>query len=226
MNTTVDVSAPPVPWMAITLGVAETNWIEPTVAGATVRLPVALNALPFTVTDAVMVSVPEQPLATYVLLATPPTVVTGEVKVAVPFATHVETKVTSTGVVYALPDESTKVAVTVVLPPADKDELAIDRVPAVKLDPDPLPRDMVGDVLPLVEPVEVVDPPELVLDEELVKAPLPPQPAMTAIMRSMAILLIMLFIFPKASSKRRIGTVIRIAVQYDVLFSHHQNLPP
>jgi hypothetical protein len=44
-------------------GVALTNWIEPTVAAATVTEPVACRKVPLTSPLAVMVSVPEQPVA-------------------------------------------------------------------------------------------------------------------------------------------------------------------
>ena len=85
--------------MAMTFGVAETYWMEPTEAAATVTDPEAVRVLESTVAVAVMVSAPEQPLATYVLMAVPLTVVTGEVKVALPLAKQVELNVTSTGVV-------------------------------------------------------------------------------------------------------------------------------
>ena len=58
------------------VGEAETNWIAPSVAAATVIVPVADSSVPPTVAEAVMVSVPEHPNAVYVAVAEPLLVVT------------------------------------------------------------------------------------------------------------------------------------------------------
>ena len=54
----------PVPLRLMLDGVAEMKEIEPTCAAATVTLPVAVRFWLFAAADAVMVSVPEQPVAT------------------------------------------------------------------------------------------------------------------------------------------------------------------
>ncbi|MFQ5469037.1 MAG: hypothetical protein ACE5EH_01895 [Gammaproteobacteria bacterium] len=60
---------------------------------------------------------------------------------------------------YALPLPSTRLAVTLVVPPADKELTPSDRTPAVKALPDPLPKKTVVDELS-----GVVDVDELVVE--------------------------------------------------------------
>src|SRR5579862_8734074 len=108
LKTTVEVSPSPVPFNPIVVGVAETNWIDPIAAAATVTVPVADRLCDPTVALAVIVSVPLHPLAVYVMEAMPVEVVIvpagGGVPplalariVAWPFATQGELNVTVTG---------------------------------------------------------------------------------------------------------------------------------
>ena len=73
LNTTCEVDTPPVPFKEMLAGVAETNWIEPTVGGVTTRL-VEADVIP--ATEALIASVPAQPLSRYEPVATPATVAT------------------------------------------------------------------------------------------------------------------------------------------------------
>jgi hypothetical protein len=63
LNTTMDVSFNPVPLSPMEDGVADSNWIEPIAAAATVTVPVAVRAAVPTVVLAVMTSGPLQPTA-------------------------------------------------------------------------------------------------------------------------------------------------------------------
>ena len=66
-NTTVEVSlrfTPPVPCSEMLVGVADTNSMEPTEAGATLTVPVACSCRPVATAVAVITSSPEQPVAT------------------------------------------------------------------------------------------------------------------------------------------------------------------
>jgi hypothetical protein len=66
LKMTVEVAEPPAlptPFKVIEGGVAETNWIEPTAAVATVTVPVAVSVCDPTAAVAEMTSEPEQPLA-------------------------------------------------------------------------------------------------------------------------------------------------------------------
>jgi len=60
LKITCEVDTPPVPANEMLLGVADMNWIEPTVGGVTTKL-VAADVTPAAV--AVIVSVPAQPLS-------------------------------------------------------------------------------------------------------------------------------------------------------------------
>ena len=60
LNITCDVDTPPVPFNEMLAGVAETNWIEPTVGGVMFRL-VGADVMP--ATEALTASVPAQPLS-------------------------------------------------------------------------------------------------------------------------------------------------------------------
>jgi hypothetical protein len=104
LKTSVEVEGCPVPFRPIVVGIAETNWMEPVAAEATVTVPVALRlALP-TVALAVMTSEPLHPSAVYVASAVPVVVTTvlavgpaelppEAVTTAVPAPIHVELKV-------------------------------------------------------------------------------------------------------------------------------------
>ncbi len=63
LNTTVEVSLSPVPLSPMEAGVADSNWIEPIVAAATVTVPVADRLVLATAALAVITSGPLQPLA-------------------------------------------------------------------------------------------------------------------------------------------------------------------
>jgi hypothetical protein len=189
LKTTVEVAEPvelPVPLSVMFEGVAEMKEIEPIAAWATVTVPVALKLWLFAVVLAVMTSAPLQPLATYVALAVPVVVVIVAVPGVVapatvidasPWPTQAEVKVICDEVVYSAPVWSTRLTCKLVLPPADKDLVAMPIAPASKLDPVPLPSDRI-----VVVPDEVV--PELVpeLDDELwpVIVLVPPQAASSA----------------------------------------------
>jgi hypothetical protein len=157
------------------VGVAETNVIEPTVPAATVTVPVAVRLVVATVADAVMTSGPLQPLAVYVALIFPVVVTTVSAVVpavllpaaattASPWEIHVELKVTVTlPPVYSAAAASpvvlwTSVTVKLVVPPAERDELASAIIPDWKPVPLPLPISyvVVGVVVPLVPVPPVV----------------------------------------------------------------------
>ena len=63
LKMTIEVSARPVPFSPIETGEAETNWIDPIAAAATVTVPVAVRLVEATVVVAVMTSAPLQPFA-------------------------------------------------------------------------------------------------------------------------------------------------------------------
>src|SRR3990170_2833857 len=71
LNRTCDASTPPIPFKEMLLGVADTNWIEP-VAGVLTTKLVEADVTP--AIEAVMTSVPAQPLSLYEPCATHPTV--------------------------------------------------------------------------------------------------------------------------------------------------------
>ena len=106
---------------------------------------------------------------------------------ALPLALQIEEKSISTGEVYATPLLSKTVTDTLVVPLAQ----SVDKPSVIPL----ILR--LGVVVVLVPPVVPV-----VLLVDWVKAPLPPHPATIPIMRRMATLLIMLFIFRNASAKQ------------------------
>ena len=110
---------------------------------------------------------------------------------ALPLALQIEEKSISTGDVYATPLLSNTVTETLVVPLADR----VDKPSVILL------KLKVGVVVVVV--VVVVPPPPALLLVDSVKAPLPPHPATIAVIRRMAILLIMLFIFRNASSKQQ-----------------------
>ena len=76
LNTTVDVSFSPVPLSPMEAGVADTNWIEPIEAAATVTVPVAVRFVLATAAVAVMTSGPLHPFAVYVASMVPVVLVT------------------------------------------------------------------------------------------------------------------------------------------------------
>jgi len=151
LNTTVDVSVSPVPFSPMEVGVAETNWMDPIAAAATVTVPVAVRLWEPTVAVAVIASGPLQPLAVYVALTLPVVVITvpGLVPavelpeaaiVASPCATQGELKVTVTdAAVYRVPLLSTMDTCRLVVPPADSEALETLMMPDWKLLPLPLP---------------------------------------------------------------------------------------
>jgi hypothetical protein len=153
LKITEDVSANPVPFNPIDAGVAETNWMEPTAAAATVIVPVAVKLCEPTVALAVMTSEPLQPLAVYAALTLPVVVVTvpalapatllpDAATAASPCATQGELKVTDTEPpVYRVPVWSTIVTVRLVVPPADRLVLEVRIMPDWKLPPVPLPME-------------------------------------------------------------------------------------
>lgn len=115
LKTTVEVSTPPIPFKDRLAGVAETNWIEPVAGGTTARL-VAADVTP--AAEAVMASVPAQPLSRYDAVATPATVVTPELSTALPLLAHADEKVTFCGVLTGTPLLNTA-TLTLVVPNAE-----------------------------------------------------------------------------------------------------------
>ena len=97
LNCTCAVSTPPVPFNEMVVGfvggmvVAETNSIEPTVGGLTTKL-VTADVMP--ATEAVIASVPAQPLSRYEPVATPATVATPVDNTALPLLAQGEENVT------------------------------------------------------------------------------------------------------------------------------------
>ena len=90
LKRTCAASTPPIPFKEMLLGVADTNWIEPVVWGEMTKLAEG-EVTP--AIDAVMTSVPVQPLSLYEPVATPPTVA-ASVKTALPALPQREEKVT------------------------------------------------------------------------------------------------------------------------------------
>ena len=112
LKRTCEASVPPIPLKEMMLGVAETNWIEPVTGGATTKL-VEGDVTP--AAEAVMTSVPAQPLSLYEPVATPPAAVaTPVVNTALPMLAHAEEKVTFCGVVTGTPPTDTVTAILVV----------------------------------------------------------------------------------------------------------------
>jgi hypothetical protein len=91
LNRTCAASVPPIPLKEMMLGVAETNWIEPVVGVLTTKL-VDGDVTP--AADAVMMSVPAQPLSLYEPVATPATVATPVLNTALPTLAQEEENVT------------------------------------------------------------------------------------------------------------------------------------
>ena len=71
LKRTCAASMPPIPFKEMLLGVADTNWIEPVVCGEMTKF-VEGEVAP--AIDAVITSVPMQPLSLYEPVATPPMV--------------------------------------------------------------------------------------------------------------------------------------------------------
>src|SRR5258706_13331973 len=92
---------------------------EPMAAAATVTEPLADSEFVPTMEVALIRSVPLQPLATYVAVATPLLVLMGEVIVARFCAAQVELKDTVADCVYRVPSDCCSTTVKVVLPPAE-----------------------------------------------------------------------------------------------------------
>ena len=90
LKRTCAASTPPIPLKAILLGGADTNWIEPVVWGEMTKF-VEGEVAP--AIEAVMTSVPVQPLSLYEPVATPPTV-DASVNTALPALPQREEKVT------------------------------------------------------------------------------------------------------------------------------------
>ena len=99
--------------------------IEPIAAAATVMDPLADRGLLPIVAVAVIRSEPLQPLATYVAVATPLLVLTGEVIVARFCPAQFELKVTVADCVYNVPSDCCRNTRKVVLPPAERTALEI-----------------------------------------------------------------------------------------------------
>jgi hypothetical protein len=115
LKITCEVSTPPVPFKEMAAGVAEINWIEPTVGAVTTRL-VEADVTP--ATEALIASVPAQPLSRYEPVATPATVATPVDNTALPLLAQAEKNVTFCGVVTGEPPLDTVTAMLVV-PNAD-----------------------------------------------------------------------------------------------------------
>jgi hypothetical protein len=111
LKLTCEASVPPVPFKEMVLGVAETNWIEPVAGGATTKL-VESEVTP--AAEAVMTSVPAQPLSLYEPVASPATVATPVLSTALPMLAHTEEKVTFCGVVTGTPPIDTVTEMLVV----------------------------------------------------------------------------------------------------------------
>src|SRR3972149_2172045 len=90
LKRTCAASTPPVPFNEMLLGVADTNWIEP-VAGVLITKVVEGDVTP--AIEAVMTSVPAQPLSLYEPCATPPAV-SAPLNTAFPALPQGEEKVT------------------------------------------------------------------------------------------------------------------------------------
>lgn len=115
MKRTCEASVPPIPFKEMLPGVAETNWIEPVAGGVTTML-VEGDVTP--AAEAVMTSVPAQPLSRYEPVATPATVDTPALNTALPTLAQAEENVTFCGVVTGTPPSDTVTAMLVV-PNAD-----------------------------------------------------------------------------------------------------------
>src|ERR1700730_15351613 len=100
--------------------VADLQTIDPIDAAATVTVPLADRELVPTVAVALMRSLPLQPDATYVAVATPVLVETGEVILARFCAAQFELKVTVAGCVYSVPSDCCRATVKLALPPAER----------------------------------------------------------------------------------------------------------
>lgn len=123
LKITCEVDIPPVPCNEMLLGVADTNWIEPTTGSATNK-SVGADGTPAAV--AVIVSFPAQPLSRYEPCATPDESVTPEVNTAAPLPAQPEEKVTDWGVVMAtggVPVET--VTLMPIVPNADSGLVAV-----------------------------------------------------------------------------------------------------
>lgn len=117
LNVTAELGAPPLPFNAILVGLADIYCRAPT-AGAVMVNTAEEVARPVP-TVAVIVSVPAQPLSWYEAIATPLTVAIPVLSVALPLLAQAEEKLTCCGVVAGTPKIDT-VTLTLVVPFAER----------------------------------------------------------------------------------------------------------
>src|SRR3989338_7372692 len=115
LKVTWAVSMPPVPFKEMLAGAEVTYWIEPAVGAVMVKVAEE-DAIPLT--EAVIVSVPAQPLSRYEPVALPFTVTTLALNTALPLLAQGDENVTVCGVVTDIPPLLT-VTATLVVPNAE-----------------------------------------------------------------------------------------------------------